>query len=33
MRIGNEKEVLRKELKGYEEYCGKVKWRLLPGVW
>ncbi len=32
-RIGNEEEVLKRELKGYKEYCGKVKWRLVPGVW
>ena len=33
MRIGNEEEVLKRELKGYKEYCKKVKWRLVPGVW
>lgn len=32
-RIGNEEVVLRRELKGYTEYCKKVKYRLLPGVW
>lgn len=32
-RIRNEEEVLRKELEGYKEYCGKVKYRLVPGVW
>jgi protein-S-isoprenylcysteine O-methyltransferase Ste14 len=32
-RIGNEEEVLRKGLQGYKEYCGKVRHRLVPGVW
>ena len=32
-RIGNEEEVLRKELKGYAGYCEKVKYRLVPGIW
>ena len=25
--------MLKKELKGYKEYCKKVKYRLIPGVW
>lgn len=33
IRIKNEEEVLGRELKGYKEYCRKVKWRLAPGVW
>jgi len=33
IRIKNEEEVLSRELKGYKEYCRKVKWRLVPGVW
>jgi len=33
MRIRNEEEVLGRELKGYKEYCRKVKWRLVMGVW
>ena len=24
---------LRRELEGYEEYAGRVRWRLAPGVW
>jgi len=33
MRIRNEEEVLRRDLAGYGDYCGKVRYRLLPGVW
>ncbi len=33
LRIKNEEEVLRRELAGYTEYCKKVKWRLVPGIW
>ena len=32
-RIRNEEEVLRKGLAGYEEYCRKVKYRIIPFVW
>lgn len=32
-RIKNEEEVLGKKLEGYKEYCKKVKYRLLPGIW
>jgi protein-S-isoprenylcysteine O-methyltransferase Ste14 len=32
-RIRNEEEVLVRELPGYEEYRGKVRYRLLPRVW
>jgi len=32
-RIRNEEEVLARELKGYREYCAKVKFRLVPGIW
>lgn len=32
-RIRNEEEVLKRELEGYEEYCKKVRCRLVPGVW
>jgi len=32
-RIGNEEEVLRRGLAGYKEYCRKVKYRLVPGIW
>ena len=33
LRILNEEKVLRAELAGYSEYCGKTRWRILPGVW
>lgn len=33
LRIINEEKVLRKELKGYEEYCQKTKYRLIPYIW
>lgn len=32
-RRRNEEKVLEKELKGYAEYKGKVKYRLIPFVW
>ena len=32
-RIKNEEKVLRDGLDGYEAYCSKVKYRLLPFVW
>lgn len=32
-RILNEEAVLQRELEGYTEYCQRLKWRLLPGVW
>lgn len=32
-RILNEEEVLKRELPGYEEYCHKTKYRLIPFVW
>ncbi len=33
LRALNEEEVLKRGLKGYTEYCRKVRWRLLPHVW
>jgi protein-S-isoprenylcysteine O-methyltransferase Ste14 len=33
LRIRNEEDVLRRELAGYGEYCEKVRYRLIPGVW
>ena len=33
IRIRNEEEVLRKGLRGYEEYTQKVHYRLIPFVW
>ncbi len=32
-RIRNEESVLIRELKGYQEYMQKVKYRLIPGIW
>ena len=32
-RIRNEEKVLREGLTGYAEYCGKVRYRLIPFVW
>ena len=32
-RILNEEQVLVRDLAGYAEYMGKIKFRLLPGVW
>jgi len=32
-RIKNEEEVLKKELKGYNEYIKKVKYKLIPYIW
>jgi protein-S-isoprenylcysteine O-methyltransferase Ste14 len=33
IRIRNEEDVLRKGLRGYEEYTKKVRYRLIPFVW
>lgn len=32
-RIRNEEKILREGLAGYEAYCKKVKYRLLPFIW
>ena len=32
-RMKNEEEVLKKELKGYDEYMKKVKYRIVPFIW
>jgi len=32
-RAKNEEELLQKELKGYNEYMQKTRYRLFPGVW
>jgi protein-S-isoprenylcysteine O-methyltransferase Ste14 len=32
-RIGNEEQLLRRDLPGYAEYCQKVKYRLVPFIW
>jgi protein-S-isoprenylcysteine O-methyltransferase Ste14 len=33
IRISNEEKLLSEKLKGYREYCRKVRYRLVPGVW
>jgi len=32
-RILNEEKVLREQLAGYTEYCERVRYRLVPGLW
>lgn len=32
-RIRNEEVVLKRELAGYENYCNRLKWRLIPYIW
>ncbi|HTD05969.1 isoprenylcysteine carboxylmethyltransferase family protein [Undibacterium sp.] len=32
-RLLNEEKLLSKELSGYLEYCSKVPYRLVPGIW
>ena len=32
-RLFDEERFLSQNLAGYTEYCAKVRWRLLPGVW
>jgi protein-S-isoprenylcysteine O-methyltransferase Ste14 len=32
-RVRDEERVLREELPGYGEYCERVRWRLVPGIW
>ena len=32
-RIGDEEKLLRTELEGYSEYCEKVKYRVIPGLY
>ncbi|AXK83635.1 isoprenylcysteine carboxylmethyltransferase family protein [Pseudolabrys taiwanensis] len=32
-RLLDEERVLKRDLKGYVEYCSKVRFRLVPGVW
>jgi protein-S-isoprenylcysteine O-methyltransferase Ste14 len=33
LRIGLEERFLRRELRGYDAYAAKVRWRLIPGLW
>ena len=32
-RICNEEVVLKRELPGYETYCQRLRWRLIPYIW
>src|SRR5262249_30792557 len=32
MRLVDEERFLSKNLPGYKEYCARVRWRLMPGV-
>lgn len=32
-RINDEEQLLRTQLKGYSEYCQKVRWRLIPYIY
>ena len=32
-RLIDEERVLRRDLPGYADYCARVRWRLVPGVW
>ena len=32
-RLIDEERVLRRDLRGYADYCQRVRWRLVPGVW
>ena len=33
LRTTREDRTLREELEGYEEYTGRVRYRLIPGLW
>ncbi len=33
LRILNEEKVLKENLRGYSEYCEKIKYRLIPYIW
>ncbi len=33
VRIRGEERLLRAELEGYEEYCARVRWRMIPLIW
>lgn len=33
LRILNEEVILLRDLPGYREYCGRVRYRLVPGIW
>jgi protein-S-isoprenylcysteine O-methyltransferase Ste14 len=31
-RVVHEEQFLSKNLPGYIEYCAKVRWRMIPGI-
>ena len=33
LRVLDEEMLLRRSLPGYEEYCGRVPYRLVPHIW
>lgn len=33
LRVEDEEAMLREGLPGYSEYCAKVQWRMVPGIW
>ena len=33
LRISNEEKVLKRDLPGYEEYCKRVKYKVIPLIW
>ncbi|MGC9312962.1 MAG: methyltransferase family protein, partial [Sediminispirochaetaceae bacterium] len=33
VRTRLEDELLQEQLEGYIDYAGRVRWRLLPGIW
>jgi len=33
LRIADEEAMLKRDLAGYVDYCGMVKYRLIPGIW
>ena len=33
LRIANEEKVLKRDLPGYEEYCKRVKHKVIPLIW
>ncbi len=33
LRIRDEEAMLRRDLPGYDAYCAKRRWRIVPGIW
>jgi protein-S-isoprenylcysteine O-methyltransferase Ste14 len=33
VRVRDEEAMLRRDLPGYAEYCDRVRWRIVPGIW